>query len=84
MERGDALRLTRQEAEAIAAPLGLEILRVEFVREGSRRILRVVIQKEGGVSVRDCEILSRSLSRRLDAMDFIHNRYYLEVSSPGI
>lgn len=61
----------------------LELYDVDFVKEGAHRYLRVSIDKEGGVSLDDCERVSRFLSNRLDKKDPIKENYYLEVSSPG-
>src|SRR5690606_35558507 len=71
-------------AEEVARPLGLEIVDVEFRRESGGRVLRVFIDKPGGVTLDDCEALSEELSRRLDEVDPIEESYSLEVSSPGI
>ncbi len=74
--------------ESISAPvvedLGLELVDVEYVKEGGRRILRVFIDKPGGVSHDDCEAVSKRLDTLLDEKDPIPQSYYLEVSSPGI
>lgn len=71
-------------AEPHAVALGLELVDVQFVREGSQRILRVLIDREGGVSLDDCEALSKALGEELDRADPISSSYCLEVSSPGI
>lgn len=71
-------------AEAIAESLGLEIVDVEYVKEGQGYFLRVFIDKPGGVGLDDCEALSRILSDRLDEVDPIPGSYSLEVSSPGL
>ncbi|MEW5953532.1 MAG: ribosome maturation factor RimP [Bacillota bacterium] len=75
-------------AAGLAVPLveecGLELVDVEYVREGGRWYLRVYIDKPGGVNVDDCELVSRRLDSVLDTTDFIPNPYTLEVSSPGI
>jgi ribosome maturation factor RimP len=57
---------------------------VEYVREGSNWYLRAYIDKEGGFTVNDCELVSRRLSDLLDKEDFIEDSYILEVSSPGL
>ena len=54
------------------------------VKEGSNWYLRVYIDKEGGINVDDCELISRALSDLLDEHDFIDEAYVLEVSSPGL
>ncbi len=63
---------------------GLELVDIEFKSSGKRWLLRVFIEKEGGVLLSDCEYISRELSSVLDVEDFIEHPYILEVSSPGI
>lgn len=63
---------------------GFEIVDVEFVKEGGNRFLRAYIDKPDGITVDDCEIVSRALGSRLDEEDFIEESYILEVSSPGL
>jgi ribosome maturation factor RimP len=74
--------------EEIAIPiidgLGYELVDVEFVMESKEWYLRVYIDKEEGISIDDCSIVSRALSDKLDEIDPIDYSYYLEVSSPGI
>jgi ribosome maturation factor RimP len=71
-------------AEPHAAALGLEVVDVQLLREGGRRILRVLIDREGGIALDDCEALSTALGEELDRADPIPYSYCLEVSSPGI
>ena len=71
-------------ADPLAEELGLWIWDVEFVREGSRRILRITIDSEEGITVDDCEKMHRAIDPVLDEADPIEEAYYLEVSSPGI
>lgn len=61
-----------------------ELVDVEYVKEGSNWYLRAYIDKPGGITVDDCEIVSRTLSDLLDKEDFIQEAYILEVSSPGL
>lgn len=61
-----------------------ELVDVEFVKEGANWYLRAYIDKEGGIAVDDCEVISRILSDWLDKEDFIDDSYILEVSSPGL
>jgi len=61
-----------------------ELVDVEFVKEGANWYLRVYIDKEGGITLDDCQIVSEELSVILDKTDPIEQRYFLEVSSPGI
>lgn len=71
-------------AEEIREDLDLILVDTQFVKEHGRRILRFIINKEGGVTLSDCEAFSRAVSVRLDEEDIIEERYFLEVSSPGI
>ena len=68
----------------IAEKCGVEIYDVEYVKEGSDYYLRAYIDKPEGVSINDCETVSRALSDALDKEDFIPDAYILEVSSPGL
>lgn len=76
------------KTEALVMPLieenNFELVDVEYVREGSNWFLRVYIDKEGGITVDDCELVSRALSDLLDVEDYIPDAYILEVSSPGL
>ena len=63
---------------------GLELVDLEFVKEGVNWYLRVYIDKDGGVNIDDCEAVSRALEVKLDEKDPIEQAYILEVSSPGI
>lgn len=75
-------------AEALLAPIvaanGCEIYDVEYVKEGSDWYLRAYIDKGGGVTIEDCEKVSRAVSDIMDREDFIKDAYILEVSSPGL
>lgn len=62
----------------------LEIYDVEYVKDGSDWCLRGYIDKPEGVSIDDCEKVSRAVSDILDANDFIEDQYVLEISSPGL
>lgn len=77
---------TRTEAllETIVNMFGVSIYDVEYVKEGSDWYLRAFIDKEGGVTIDDCEMVSRALNDKLDEEDFISDAYILEVSSPGL
>lgn len=61
-----------------------ELVDVEYVKEGSVRYLRIYIDKDGKMSLQDCEQLSRKISDKLDEIDPIAENYMLEVSSPGL
>lgn len=76
------------KTEALLLPIagrnGVEIYDVEYVKEGNDWYLRAYIDKPEGVSIIDCENVSRALSDALDKEDFIPDAYILEVSSPGL
>ena len=76
------------EAETLIRPViegsGLELVDVAFRRESGRRVLRVVVDREGGVDVDTIAELAEKVSRRLDVEGFAPGPYALEVSSPGI
>ena len=61
-----------------------ELVDVEYVKEGGTWYLRAYIDKEGGITVDDCEMVSRRMSQLLDETDFIEESYIFEVSSPGL
>lgn len=77
-----------QKTEEILQPIveehGFELADVEYVKEGSNWYLRAYIDKPGGITVNDCETVSRKLSDILDEKDYIDDAYILEVSSPGL
>ena len=75
--------LAARIAAPIAAENGCTLWDVEYVREAGTWFLRVYIDKEGGVSINDCEAVSRPLSDALDEADPIEGSYTLEVSSAG-
>lgn len=75
---------TEQLLEGIVAEYGVIIYDVEYVKEGSDYYLRAYIDKDGGVTIEDCEKVSRALSDILDEKDYIKDPYILEVSSPGL
>ena len=76
------------KVEAFLLPLmeehGFELVDVEYVKEAGTWYLRAYIDKEGGIAVDDCEVISRRLGDWLDEKDFIDESYILEVSSPGL
>ena len=77
-----------QKTEALVLPIieanNFELVDVEYVKEAGNWYLRVYVDKEGGIAVDDCEVVSRALSDKLDVDDFIEDSYILEVSSPGL
>ena len=84
MNRSEYEKRTEQLLLPILDENGFELVDVEFVKEGSTWYLRSYIDKPGGISVDDCEVVSRALESRLDTEDFISEAYILEVSSPGL
>lgn len=77
-----------EKTERLIMPIvqehNFELVDVEYVKEGGNWYLRAYIDKEGGITVDDCEIVSRALGDLLDKEDFIEEAYILEVSSPGL
>ena len=76
------------KTETLITPLikenNFELVDVEYVKEGSASYLRVYIDKEDGITVEDCTLLSRAFNLILDANDYIDDTYIFEVSSPGL
>lgn len=75
--------LTARLAEPIVATCGCTLWDVEYVKEAGSWYLRIYIDKNGGVSIDDCEAVSRPLSDALDEADPVEGSYTLEVSSAG-
>lgn len=80
----DVTEVVRGYAEPLAADAGLDLVDVEVKGAGPRTLVRVKVDRKGGVELAECQELSRNLSRKLDDSDPIDNRYQLEVSSPGV
>ena len=68
----------------ILADTEYELVDVEYVKEGRDWYLRIFLDKDGGIDLDDCSVVSERLSERLDKVDLISSAYNLEVSSPGI
>ena len=64
--------------------LGYHLYDVEYVKEGKEFYLRIYIDKEEGISLEDCELVSNNITDILDEADYIKDQYFLEVSSPGV
>ena len=77
-----------QKTEELLLPIvekhGFELVDVEYVKEAGTWYLRAYIDKPGGISVDDCEVVSRAFSDILDEKDYIEDTYIFEVSSPGL
>lgn len=76
------------KAEELVLPIveanHFELVDVEYVKEAGTWYLRIYIDKEGGININDCELVSRAFSDILDKEDYIEDAYILEVSSPGL
>lgn len=84
MDLKGLVKKVEEEIQSIVEREGVELLGVELVTEGGRRVLRVYIDSPIGISLRDCERVSRAIDPVLERADLIEGRYFLEVSSPGI
>lgn len=77
-----------KKAEELLTPIvegyGFELVDVEYVKEAGNWYLRGYIDKPGGITVNDCEAVSRVFSDKLDENDFIEDSYIMEISSPGL
>jgi ribosome maturation factor RimP len=73
-----------KEIETIVTSEGLELVHVDYRRQGRGYLLRVDIDKEGGVTLADCELVSHQISAFLDVEDVVPSEYELQVSSPGL
>lgn len=67
----------------ILSNLDLELVDIEYVKEGKNWFLRIYIDKDSGVDIEECGLVSERLSEKLDELDPIPHNYFLEVSSPG-
>lgn len=86
VERNDAEaeRRLRQIAEAATQSRGVELVELLYLRPGRRQVVRLIVDKVGGVTIDECAEVSRRMSADLDMVDVLAGRYTLEVSSPGI
>ncbi len=84
MQTKDIIKKVEEYVMPIIEQNNYELVETEFVKEGANYYLRLYIDKEGGFSINDCEIVSRYLEQKLEEDDFIDKAYILEVSSPGI
>ena len=75
---------TEELLEPIVTGIGFELVDVEYVKEAGTWYLRAYIDKPGGITVDDCEAVSRKFSDVLDEKDYIEDTYIFEVSSPGL
>lgn len=84
MAKEDTLSRATALAEGLLIPLGLQLVDIEYRKEGRDFVLRLFIDKDGGVTLDDCASVSREFSELLDVEDTIPEHYILEVSSPGL
>ena len=81
----DVVQQIRQLLDPILESMGLTLWEIEFHKLGPKWLLRIYIDREsGGVTLNDCEAVSRDLSVALDVEDIIQHAYTFEVSSPGL
>jgi len=73
-----------QQIQRIVESEGLELVHIDFRRQGHAFLLRIDIDKEGGVTVDDCSLISQQVSTWLDVEDPIPGEFELQVSSPGL
>jgi len=83
-KRGQYEQQTEQLIQPIIDAHGFELVDVEYVKEAGTWYLRAYIDKPGGITVDDCETVSRAFSDILDEKDYIEDTYIFEVSSPGL
>lgn len=76
--------VTEQLLQPILKDNDLELFDIEYVKEGQDWFLRIYIDKDGGVNLDECSLVSEKLSDELDELDLINGTYFLEVSSPGV
>ena len=81
-------RIYEEQTERLILPIleknQFELIDVEYVKEGSTWYLRAYIDKEGGITVDDCELVAREMNEILDREDYVEGSYVFEVSSPGL
>ena len=71
-------------AQEVVSELGYELVDIELTGNRSQQLIRVYVEKPGGILLADCVAVSREFGKRLDEKDVIENSYRLEISSPGI
>lgn len=81
---GNTVEIVKNIADPLAKSLGLDLWDVRFLKEGTQWYLRIFIDKSEGVSIEDCERMSRLIDKPLDEFDPISQSYCLEICSPGL
>ena len=84
VNNGAVVQYAMELCEPIIEEHGMELVDVEYVKEGTHWFLRFYIDKEGGIDLDDCALISQNISELLDKDDKISSAYMLEVSSPGL
>ena len=72
------------KAKEIADELNLKLWDIKYFKRNKVKVLLITISREGGTSIKDCEMFSKKIEKFLDENDIINERYYLEVQSKGI
>ncbi|MCL7487275.1 MAG: ribosome maturation factor RimP [Desulfobulbaceae bacterium] len=78
------LAAIEEYAASVLDSMGIELVEVQYRREGHGWVVRLYIDREEGVTIDDCAAVSREISTWLDVEDLIEHAYHLEVSSPGL
>lgn len=84
MAKGDVKEQVQEIAQPLLDSLGIELVDIEYRKEGHGMVLRLFLDKPGGIMLDDCAAVSRELSELLDVDEVIPSHYTLEVSSPGL
>lgn len=84
MQKVSVIQTVKSVILPVIEDLGLELVDIEYRREGKGWVLRIFIDKEGGITVDDCTGVSHQVGDLIDIDDLIPNAYCLEVSSPGL
>ena len=81
---GELPERVEQQIETIVTSEGMELVHIEYRKQGRTWLLRVDIDKEGGVTLDDCQLISQQVSTWLDVEDVVPGEYELQISSPGL
>ncbi|MDI6602436.1 MAG: ribosome maturation factor RimP [Thermoanaerobacteraceae bacterium] len=84
MSKNKIVDIVSQFSRPIISEMGYKLIKVEYVRESNTWVLRLYIDKKGGITIEDCEHVSNVISKELDIRDIIPQHYFLEVSSAGL
>ncbi len=84
MAEGNIETRVEKRLRPIIEDLNYDLYDVQFVKEGKDYYLRIIIDKDGTIDIKDCEIVNNAINDILDEEDYIKEQYYLEVSSPGL